>query len=159
MNIFIQDTLYFLPSFQKNRKNGALHGKGLSKYALFITFSLFLAISGMCNISNKYWLPNKPAKQNFWHKSTSTPLLHFKTNSALNCRIFQKHPIFTTFLQVAIVDEVYLSYQNSEIWIFLHKIPYIFLCFKKTWRSPWQRSFEITTFYHIFSIFQSKSGV
>ena len=47
-------------SFQKEL--GALHSKVLSKHLHYTTFPLFLAANEACNISSKYWLPNKSAK-------------------------------------------------------------------------------------------------
>ena len=55
LNIFTQETFY--PSFI-SKKNGPLHRKRFPKHLLFTTFSLFLTVSEVCNISNKYWLPN-----------------------------------------------------------------------------------------------------
>ena len=54
-----------------------------SKHRLSTTFSLFLTISEVCNNSNKYWLPNKLAKNMFLHKTTYIPP-SFQENFALS---------------------------------------------------------------------------
>ena len=51
INIFTRDTLY--PSFIP-KKIGTLHRKLFLKHPLFTTFSLFLKVPQVCNISNKY---------------------------------------------------------------------------------------------------------
>ena len=60
------------PSLRK--KVGNLHSKRSPKHPLFTTFSLFLTVNEVCNISNKYWLPNKSAKKILLHKTHYTPL-------------------------------------------------------------------------------------
>ena len=52
INIFAKETLY--PSFISKKKIGVLHRKRFSKHSLLSTFSLFLMVSEVCNISNKY---------------------------------------------------------------------------------------------------------
>ena len=47
--------------------------KRFSKDSLFTTFSLFLKVSEVCNISNKCWLPNKSANKIFLHKTPYIP--------------------------------------------------------------------------------------
>ena len=47
---YTRDFIY--PSFI-SEKIGALHRRGFSKHPLFTTFSLFLKVSEVCNISNK----------------------------------------------------------------------------------------------------------
>ena len=43
-------------------------------------FSLFLTVSEVCNISNKYWLPNKSATKMFLHE---TPYLFLPSNKKI----------------------------------------------------------------------------
>ena len=72
INIFTQETLY--PSFI-SKKIGALH----REHPLLTLFSLFLSVSEVCNISNKYWLPNKSATKIFLRNGFAkhlTLLLH-----------------------------------------------------------------------------------
>ena len=76
INIFTQDTLY--PSFI-SKKIGTLHREHFSKHPHFTLFSLFLTVSEVCNISNKYWLPNKSATKTFLRNGFAkhlTLLLH-----------------------------------------------------------------------------------
>ena len=70
------------------KKIGALHRKSFSKHPLFTTFSLFLKMSDVCNISSKCWLHNKSAKKLFLHKTPYTPSLFQTKFCALHCRIF-----------------------------------------------------------------------
>ena len=63
---FTLDTLY--PSFI-SKKTGAPHRKHFLKHPLFDIFSPFLTLSEVCNISKKYWLPNKSATKIFLQKT------------------------------------------------------------------------------------------
>ena len=73
-------------------------------------FSLFLKVSDIYNISSKCWLPNKSANKIFLHKTPYTPFLFQVKICVLHRRIFQKHPLFITFLVFLTVDEVcYIS--------------------------------------------------
>ena len=65
--ILLSKRLYNLLSFEKNV--GTLHWKHLPKHPLFTIFSLFLTLSEVCNVSNKYWLPYKSANKIFLHKT------------------------------------------------------------------------------------------
>ena len=102
INIFTQEILY--PSIIW-KKLALSIANAFLKHPLFTTFSLFLKGSEVCNISNKSWLPNNSANKIFLHKKPYTrPLL--QKNCALHVRIFEKYPLFTTFLLVLIVNEV-----------------------------------------------------
>ena len=82
-------------------KNGALHRKCFSKQSFFSTFSLFLKVGEVCNISNKCWFPNKSVNKIFLHKTPYTA-----QSCALDHRRFQKGRLFTTFLPNLIENEV-----------------------------------------------------
>ena len=99
INNFTQDTLH--PSFILGKKIGVLHCKSFSKHPLFTTFSLFLKVSEVCNISNKCWFPNKSVNKIFLHKTPYTA-----QSCALDHRRFQKGRLFTTFLPNLIENEV-----------------------------------------------------
>ena len=64
----------------------------------FYHISVFLTVSEICNISNKYWIPSNPAKKIFLHNAT---FVYFeKKQIALSiAKSFKKHQLFTTFLQ------------------------------------------------------------
>ena len=113
--IFLQKWLYFPNLSQK--KFSSLHPKSFSKHPLFTTFPLFFTVTEVCNISNKCKLLNKSATKIFLHKTPDTvPLWHQKI-CALHCKIFEKHPLFATFLLVFTVDELcYISnkYQSPN---------------------------------------------
>ena len=73
MSILLHKKLFILPSFQKKKKKiGALHPKTFSKHTLFTTFSLFLTVNEVYNISNKYCSPNKLPKKIFLRKTPYT---------------------------------------------------------------------------------------
>ena len=76
------------------KKIGAMHHKRFSKHPLFTKFSLFLIVSDVCNISNKYRLPHKLAKKCFYARGLTYSIS------------FQKHKLFTRILLVFTVDEV-----------------------------------------------------
>ena len=54
----------------------------------FITFSLFLKVSEVCNISSKCWLPNKSVNKRFLRKTPHTPPLFKKKKCAFHRRCF-----------------------------------------------------------------------
>ena len=53
---------------------------------------------------NRDFLIIQPTK--YFYTRNLTPVLYFKKNCALHVRIFEKYPLFTTFLLVLIVNEV-----------------------------------------------------
>ena len=101
-NDFTQETLYL--SFI-SKKNGIFHRKVFSKHPLFTTFSLFLTVSEVCNISNKYWLHSKSTKNCFYTNTLHPPSFQ-KRIYDIHPRSFHKHQMFTTFLLVFTVDEM-----------------------------------------------------
>ena len=60
-----------------------------------------------CYISSKYWHPNKSVDKMFLRKTSYVPPFFQIRICALHRTIFQKHPLFTTFLLVLTVDEVH----------------------------------------------------
>ena len=64
-----------LKPFLHLRKKLALPIANVLKHPLFTTFSLFLKMSEVCNISSKCWMPNKSVTNMFLHKT-------FETNSS-----------------------------------------------------------------------------
>ena len=61
-----------IPLFHFEKKIGAVHRVHFSKHLLLTPFSLFLTMSELCNISNKYRLPNKSYKQNIFTQRFDT---------------------------------------------------------------------------------------
>ena len=59
-------------SFLHFRKNWRTPSQGFSKHPHFTTFSLFLKASEVCNISNKWLLPDKSVAKIFLHKIPET---------------------------------------------------------------------------------------
>ena len=74
-----------------------------AKHPYFTT----LTVSEVCNISNKYWLPNKSATKIFLHQAPDTVSSFQQNIYALHRRIFWKHPLFTTCQLVFTVDELW----------------------------------------------------
>ena len=104
-------TIDFISLFYSEKKL-ALSIPNVLRTSTFTTFSLFLEVSDICNISSKCRLLNKSANKTFLHKAPYTfPLLQIKI-CALHCKTSEKHPFFTTFLLVFTMDEVcYISYK------------------------------------------------
>ena len=76
------------------------------KTSLFTPFSLFLTVSEVCYISNKYWLLNKSTTKIFLHNTPSTAPSSQQKSCALDRRRVQKDRLFTTFLPNLTEDEV-----------------------------------------------------
>ena len=74
-------------------KIGTVHRKRFTEHPLFTTFSLFLKVSDICNISSKCWLLNKSANKIFLHKTPYNPLLIQKKLSSklLKLRNYLNH--------------------------------------------------------------------
>ena len=78
---------------------------------------------------------------------------------------FLKHPLFTTFSlflkgsEVCNISNKSWLPNNSANKIFLHKKPYTPPLLQKNLRSPCQNLWEISTFYYIFTSFDSEWGV
>ena len=138
--IFLHKRLYTPLWFRKRIET--LYRKGLPKHTSFITFSLFLIVSEVFNISNKYWL-----------KRGLTYLLHFEKYSTLH---FSKHSRFTRLSLFLIVTEMW--YISNKHWLLNKKIKNIFA--QVTLHPSFMPSLscwflETSTFYHIFIIFDS----
>ena len=113
----------------------ALHNKRFSKQAVFTTFSLFLIVSDVWYISNKYWLPNKSVK------SPYIPLLFRKKSN-------HKHALFNTFLLVLTVGELcnnsnkcQLLNKSENKLFFLHNRPNIHFLSQNFFATLRRRSF------------------
>ena len=98
---YLHKRLYSLLHFEKNWRSLL---QTFFEHPPFTTFLLFIIFYEVCNISNKYWLTSKSAKEIFLHKTPYTPPL-FKKNCALHRRKFRKHPLFYHIL-VFTVDKV-----------------------------------------------------
>ena len=94
-----------LNPFQK--KLSATHRTVFQKvfYSIFTTFSLFLAKSEVCKISNKYRISYKPVKKIFLHKATYIPSI-LKKFGTPHRRVFQKHPLFYHIFTILAKSEV-----------------------------------------------------
>ena len=79
--IFLHKRLYIPTSFLKIIC--ALHRQCFLKHPFFSTFSVFITVSEVCTISNKYWLPNKSATKYFFTEHI-TPVFHFQKKVALS---------------------------------------------------------------------------
>ena len=105
-------TRHFI-SLRHFEKNGALHCKLFSKHPLFTTFSLFLKVSEVCNISSKCWLPNKSANKIFLQKTPYTPSFFYKNLLSPSQNLLETFT-FTTFLLVLAADEVCAIFQINN---------------------------------------------
>ena len=99
----LQKRFYIRSSFRK--RIGSLHHKRFSKHPLFSTFSLFLTMNMVRNISNTDFIINQ-LKNVFTQEKLQAPFISQKEICTLHCRSVLKHPLFTTFLLVFTVDEV-----------------------------------------------------
>ena len=148
-------------SFQK--KTCALRRTCFQKHPLFTTFLLVFAVDELCYISNKYQPPNNLAKYQYFGTRDFISRFHFeKKNCTLHRKRFWKHPLFTTFSPFLTGGEVFNT--SSKCWlpnesankIFLRKTLYSPPLFQKNnLCSPLQMLLETSTFYDIFSNFQS----
>ena len=120
------DTLHF--SFiSKKEKNK----KRCSSQMLFL---LFFEVDQVWYISNKYQPPNNLAEHQYFYTRDLCPSLIWKKIGALHRKRFSMHPLF---------------YHLNKI--FLHRTPY----FKNKLRSPSQNLLETSTYYYIFTSFDS----
>ena len=118
-------TPYISPSFQKRKK------KRSSSQILFL---LFFEVDQVWYISNKYQPPNNLAEHQYFYTRDLCPSLIWKKIGALHRKRFSMHPLF---------------YHLNKI--FLHRTPY----FKNKLRSPSQNLLETSTYYYIFTSFDS----
>ena len=135
-----------------------------SKHPLFTTFSLFLKVSKVCNISSKCCLSNKTTYKIFLHKITYTLPLFQKNICCLHRRILYKHLLFMTFLLVFTVDKVCYITNKYQLLNNLGKYQYFYtrnfislLHFKKIFAPSIESIFRNIHFlYNIFAIFNNK---
>ena len=132
----------------------------------FITFSLFLKVSEVCNIWNKCWFPNISANKIFSRKTLYTPPLLLKgfalsvAEYFRNFQFLQHFYYFTQWMRCAIFQiNTNLLITERNINIFTQETLYSSFISKKNWRSPSGTFFEISTFYLIFTIFNSEWGL
>ena len=129
-----------------------------------ITFSLFLKVSEVCNISNKCWFPNISPNKIFSRKTPYTPPLlqkGFALSVAEYFRNFQFLPFlyFTQWMRCAIFQiNANLLITERNINIFTQETLYSSFISKKNWRSPSGTFFEISTSTS-FSLFLTVSEV
>ena len=137
---------------KKKKKNSALYRERFSKDPLFTTFSLFLTVSEVCTISNKYWIPKK-----YFYTKCLIPLFHFK--KVLSIGSFEKKTLATVLLVFTGDKVCNISKNTQNIDILIQEASYPSFISKNSWCSLVLRSFEISTFYHIFATFSSRWGV
>ena len=99
-----------------------------------ILFLLFFEVDQVWYISNKYQPPNNLAEHQYFYTRDLWPSLIWKKIGALHRKRFSMHPLF---------------YHLNKI--FLHRTPY----FKNKLRSPSQNLLETSTYYYIFTSFDS----
>ena len=90
----------FISLYNFGKKLEALHRKTFSEHPLFSTFSLFLKVDEVCNVSSNCWLPNKPANKIFLYKAPYTPPLfqkNFCSSSQMLLKTSTFYYIFTSF--------------------------------------------------------------
>ena len=102
--IFLHKKLYTLLYLEKTID--ALHRKRFSNRSLFITFSLLLTVSEVCNISNKYWHTNKSVKNCFYTRHLKIFLLLRNERMRFPSQKLIETITFSIFLLVLSVDEL-----------------------------------------------------
>ena len=118
------------------KKIGALHRKPFSKHPLFNTLSL------------------NQLRTCFYTRHL-TPFLHFRKKIyALHHTNFQKLSLFTTCLLVFMVIYLLVIYQHINIFAYEVLLPSFIP--EKNQHSPSQTFFKASTFYHVFTTFNSE---
>ena len=150
-----------IPHFEKNI--GALHRKYFSENRLFTSFS---TVREVCNISNKYWIPNKSAGNIFYTRHQLKLFLHaikiFAFSIAAffrNIHILTHFYYFSQWIRCAIFQintNLLLIYQNINI--FTQETLYLFIIWKKRWHCPSQ-NFLKHPLFKTFSLFLTMSEV
>ena len=125
-------------------------------------YHIFTTVSEVCNIPNKYWLPNK------WDKIFYTKhlilLLHSNKKFVLSiAQVFKNTHFlphvnyFSQWMRCAIFQiKTNLLVIYQDINIFTKETLYPSIIWKKNWRSRLLAFFETSTFYHIFTVFNSE---
>ena len=176
-NIFTQDTWHC--SFMKSK---SVHSpsQNLLKTSILTPFLLVFTAVEVCNITNKNRSPGNLAKYQYFYKIDLISFLHFGKNWRSPSQKVSKHPLFTTFSLFLKVSEVCnisnkcwflhaifqintnLLITGRNINIFTQEALYPSLISKKKkkiWRSPSWTFFKTSTFYLIFTIFNSEWGL
>ena len=132
----------------------------------FIFYSIFTSftVDELCYISNKYQPLNNLAKHQYFHTRDLYLSFISKKIGTLHRKSFSKHPLFTTFLLFLKVSEV--CNISSKCWLpnksankaFSHKTPYTRPLFQIK-ICVLHRRIETSTFYNIFTSFDSGWGV
>ena len=125
------------------------------KHPLFTTILLVWAVTGVCNISDKYHLFNRSTKyQYLYTKNFNLPYL--TKILVISIKMFQKHPLFTTFLLLFAVSKVcniwnkyWLPNKSTNFDIFAQEISHLSFISKSNWFFLSQRFLEASTFNHI----------
>ena len=99
-----------------------------------------------------FWVPNKSANKIFSNKTPYTPPVFQKKICTLHRRIFWKHPLFTTFLLVLTVDEVYQPPNNLATSIILSKRLYKPLSFRTKVGARHRKHFSKHPLFTTFSL-------
>ena len=122
-------------------------------------------MSEVCDISNKYWLPNKSATKLVLHKITNTPSSFQQKICSLHSASFWKHPLFNTCQLLLTVDEVcyilnkYWPPSNIPKHLYFYTREFISLDhLKKDWRSPSETFFRNILFLQHFHYFEKWVG-
>ena len=86
------------PTSLSCRKNSALPCRRFLEHPLFTTYLLVFTVTKVCNTSNKYWPPNKLAKQYFYARDLMS-LLHLEKKL---CSSLQRVLETSTFYRILI---------------------------------------------------------
>ena len=110
MVIFHINTDFLINLLKTIYTQGTLHPSVIFKkrFALSIAEAfrnLFLTVTKVYDVSGKYWLLNKSAKEIFLHKTLNTPPV-FQNKLSLSMTELLVTFIFITFVPVFLVDEV-----------------------------------------------------
>ena len=99
--------------------------------------------------------------QDTWHCSfTESKSVHSPSQNLLKTSILTPFLLVFTAVEVCNITNKNRSPGNLAKYQYFYKIDLIsFLHFGKNWRSPSQKVFETSTFYHIFTIFKSEWGL
>ena len=125
------------------------------KHPLFTTILLVWAVTGMCNISDKYHLFNRSTKYQYLYTKNFN-LTYLTKILVISIKMFQKHPLFTTFLLLFAVSKVcniwnkyWLPNKSTNFNIFTQEISHLYFISKSNWFFLTQRFLEASTFNHI----------
>ena len=163
ISIFLHKRLYIPPSFRK--KIGAPHHTSFSKHPLFTTFSLFLKVIEVCNISSKCWLLNKVANKIFLRKTSYTLALFHRKSCALHSGNLLKTSTFYHVLSSFDIAWVcYISYKyqlpnNLGKYQYFYKRDFVSLLHFEKIGALHRQSFSKHPLFTSFSLFLKVSEV